>query len=74
MIPVVGLGWVEGLSVRGLIAACKRHGKHAGLGGVYTEDLMRQYIGMGTRFVLGANDFSLVLQGAQARAKFVRGL
>ncbi|HKF70339.1 MAG TPA: aldolase/citrate lyase family protein [Stellaceae bacterium] len=57
-----------------VIAACKRHGKHAGLGGVYTEDLMRQYIGMGTRLVLGANDFSLVLQGAQARAKFVRGL
>ncbi len=57
-----------------VIAACKRHGKHAGLGGVYTDELMRQYIGMGTRFVLGGNDFSLVLQGAQARAKFVRGL
>jgi len=24
--------------------------------------------------VLGCNDFSLVMQGAQARAKFVRGL
>jgi 2-keto-3-deoxy-L-rhamnonate aldolase RhmA len=57
-----------------VIAACKRHGKHAGLGGVYTEDLMQKYIGMGTRFVLGGNDFSLVMQGAQARAKFVRGL
>src|SRR5579885_1742948 len=57
-----------------VIAACKRHGKHAGLGGVYTDELMRQYIGMGTRFVLGGNDFSLVLQGAQARAKFVRWL
>jgi 2-keto-3-deoxy-L-rhamnonate aldolase RhmA len=57
-----------------VIAACKRHGKHAGLGGVYTDDLMRQYIGMGTRFVLGGNDFSFVLSGAQARAKFVRGL
>jgi 2-keto-3-deoxy-L-rhamnonate aldolase RhmA len=57
-----------------VIAACKRNGKHAGLGGVYTDDLMRQYIGMGTRFVLGGNDFSLVMQGAQARAKFVRGL
>jgi 2-keto-3-deoxy-L-rhamnonate aldolase RhmA len=57
-----------------VIAACKRHGKHAGLGGVYTEDLMRQYIGMGARFVLGGNDFSFVLSGAQARSKFVRGL
>jgi 2-keto-3-deoxy-L-rhamnonate aldolase RhmA len=57
-----------------VIAACKRHGKHAGLGGVYTEDLMRQYIGMGTRFVLGGNDFSFVVSGAQARNKFVRGL
>ncbi len=57
-----------------VIAACKRHGKHAGLGGVYTEDLMRQYIGMGTRFVLGGNDFGFVLSGAQARSKFIRGL
>ena len=57
-----------------VIAACKRHGKHAGLGGVYTEELMRQYIGMGTRFVLGGNDFSFVVSGAQARNKFVRGL
>jgi 4-hydroxy-2-oxoheptanedioate aldolase len=57
-----------------VIAACKRHGKHAGLGGVYTEELMRQYIGMGARFVLGGNDFSFVLSGAQARSKFVRGL
>jgi 4-hydroxy-2-oxoheptanedioate aldolase len=57
-----------------VIAACKRHGKHAGLGGVYTEDLMRKYIGMGTRFVLGGNDFGFVLSGAQARSKFIRAL
>ena len=57
-----------------VIAACKKHGKWAGMGGVYTEDLMRKYIGMGARFILGGNDFSFVLAAAGQRTKFLRGL
>jgi len=57
-----------------VIAACKKHGKWAGMGGVYTEDLMTRYLTMGCRFLLGGNDFSFVLAGAQARTKFLRGV
>jgi 2-keto-3-deoxy-L-rhamnonate aldolase RhmA len=57
-----------------VIAACKKHGKWPGMGGVYTEDLMTRYVGMGCRFLLGGNDFSFVLAGAQQRTKFLRGV
>jgi 4-hydroxy-2-oxoheptanedioate aldolase len=57
-----------------VIAACKKHGKWAGLGGVYTEDLMTKYIRMGTRMVLGGNDFSFVLAAAGQRSKFLRAI
>jgi len=57
-----------------VIAACRKHGKWAGMGGVYTEDLMRRYIAMGARFVLGGNDFAFVLAAAGQRTKFLRGL
>jgi 2-keto-3-deoxy-L-rhamnonate aldolase RhmA len=57
-----------------VIAACKKHGKWAGMGGVYTEDLMSRYVGMGCRFLLGGNDFSFVMAAAQQRTKFLRGV
>jgi len=57
-----------------VIAACKKHGKWPGMGGVYTEDLMTRYVTMGCRFLLGGNDFSFVLAAAQQRTKFLRGV
>jgi 2-keto-3-deoxy-L-rhamnonate aldolase RhmA len=55
-------------------AACKRHGKVLGLGGVYDEVLASEYIGMGARLILGANDHALILNAATQRAQFLRGL
>jgi 2-keto-3-deoxy-L-rhamnonate aldolase RhmA len=55
-------------------AACRRHGKVLGLGGVYDEELAARYIGMGARFVLGANDHALLLNAATRRAEFLRGV
>jgi 2-keto-3-deoxy-L-rhamnonate aldolase RhmA len=55
-------------------AACRRHNKVLGMGGVYDEELARRYIGMGARFVLGANDHALLLNAATQRAQFLRGL
>jgi 2-keto-3-deoxy-L-rhamnonate aldolase RhmA len=55
-------------------AACKRHGKVLGMGGVYDQELASRYIGMGARLVLGANDHSLLLNAATQRAEFLRGL
>jgi 4-hydroxy-2-oxoheptanedioate aldolase len=55
-------------------AACRRHGKVLGMGGVYDEELARRYIGLGARFVLGANDHSLILNAATRRTEFLRGI
>lgn len=54
-------------------AACRKHGKWAGLGGVYNRELMKRYIGRGMRFVLAGNDISLLLAAAQEQAGFARG-
>jgi 2-keto-3-deoxy-L-rhamnonate aldolase RhmA len=55
-------------------AACKRHGKVLGMGGVYDQELATRYIALGVRLVLGANDHSLLLNAATQRTQFLRGL
>jgi 2-keto-3-deoxy-L-rhamnonate aldolase RhmA len=55
-------------------AACKRHGKVLGMGGVYDQELATEYIGVGARFILGANDHALLLNAATQRVQFLRGL
>jgi 2-keto-3-deoxy-L-rhamnonate aldolase RhmA len=56
-----------------LVAACRKHGKFAGMGGVYAPELMERYIGMGVRLVLAGADFALLMQAAAARASLIRG-
>lgn len=58
---------------RHVIAACRRHGKYPGMGGVYTPGPMQRYIDMGARFIISGSDFSLLLQAGTARAALVRG-
>ena len=55
-------------------AACAKHGKIMGMGGVYDEVVARDYIALGARFVLGGSDHNFVMAGAAARSKFLRGL
>jgi 2-keto-3-deoxy-L-rhamnonate aldolase RhmA len=55
-------------------AACRRHNKVLGMGGVYDQEVATRYIGMGASMVLGANDHSLLLDAATRRAEFLRGL
>jgi 4-hydroxy-2-oxoheptanedioate aldolase len=55
-----------------MIAACRKHGKWAGMGGVPTEAGMARYIGMGVRFVLAGADFGFLMAGATARAAAMR--
>ena len=59
---------------RATIAACRQHGKFAGMGGVYGEALMRTYIEMGSRFVLGGQDGALMTTAAEQRSGFLRRL
>jgi 2-keto-3-deoxy-L-rhamnonate aldolase RhmA len=56
-----------------LLAACRKHGKFPGMGGLYSPELLQRYIGMGVRLVLAGSDFSLLMQAAGARASLVRG-
>jgi 2-keto-3-deoxy-L-rhamnonate aldolase RhmA len=57
-----------------VIAACSKHGKWAGMGGVYVPPVMEKYIGMGVRMVLAGSDFTFLMEAARARATFVRAL
>src|SRR5713101_7409223 len=56
------------------IAACRAHGKWAGMGGIYDEQLMPRYIDKGVRFVLAGADLSFMLAAATRRTAFLRGL
>jgi 2-keto-3-deoxy-L-rhamnonate aldolase RhmA len=53
--------------------AAAAQGKHAGIGGIGDAALMRRYIGMGMRFILGGNDFAFMMAAAKQRAKVLRG-
>ena len=57
-----------------VIAACRAHGKHPGMGGVYNPPLMKKYIDMGVRLILSGSDFSFMMAGAQNQASAVRAL
>ena len=55
-----------------VIAACGKHKKFPGMGGVYSEDLMKKYVGMGMRMILGGGDVGMLMQAASQRASFLR--
>ena len=59
---------------RKVIAACRKHGKSPGMGGVVDHALMEKYIGMGMRFILSGNDTGFLMAGARDRANFLHGL
>jgi 4-hydroxy-2-oxoheptanedioate aldolase len=57
------------------IAACRRHGKTAGVGGLSSRpDLVQQFVGMGARFVSTGTDLGFLLAACMERAKQVRSL
>jgi 4-hydroxy-2-oxoheptanedioate aldolase len=57
------------------IAACRKHGKHCGVGGLSSRpDLVQQYVAMGARFVSTGTDLAFLLGAAADRAKQVRNL
>jgi 2-keto-3-deoxy-L-rhamnonate aldolase RhmA len=55
-----------------MIAACRAERKWAGMGGVYDEPLMRRYIDMGVRFIIGGADLAFLLGGAARRVAYLR--
>jgi len=57
-----------------VIAACAKHGKHPGMGGIYDHPTMEKYVKKGARFVLGGSDISFIMAAGQARAEFLRAI
>ena len=57
-----------------VVAACRAHGKHPGLGGVYEPPLMERYIRMGMRLILCGNDLTLMMAAAQERSSRMRSI
>jgi len=59
---------------RKVIAACRKHNVHPGMGGAYDPKLLEKYIGYGMRCVLCGGDMTFLMAGARERASFVHGL
>jgi 2-keto-3-deoxy-L-rhamnonate aldolase RhmA len=55
-------------------AACRKHGKALGMGGVYDQENASRYVGMGAQFVLTGSDHNYIVMGANARSSFFAGL
>jgi 4-hydroxy-2-oxoheptanedioate aldolase len=52
------------------IAACRRHGKHVGVGGLASRpDLAAEYVRMGARYVSTGTDLGFLLAACTAKAK-----
>jgi 4-hydroxy-2-oxoheptanedioate aldolase len=56
-----------------MIAACDRHRKWAGMGGVHRDESMARYMRMGARFILTTSDLALLVAHATHRENMIRG-
>ena len=60
---------------RTVIDACRKQGKHCGVGGLASRpDLMAEYVRMGARYVSTGTDLAFLLGAASARAKQIRDI
>ena len=57
-----------------VIAACKKHQKIPGMGGVVDHALMEKYIQMGMRFILSGSDITFLMTGAKQRSQFLHSV
>lgn len=53
-------------------AACHKHGKVLGMGGIGGEEDSTRYIGMGSRFIVTGSDHGYIVSGSTQRANFLR--
>jgi 4-hydroxy-2-oxoheptanedioate aldolase len=57
------------------IAACRKHGKHVGIGGLASRaDLAAEFVRMGARYVSTGTDLGFLLASATAKAKEVHDI
>jgi 4-hydroxy-2-oxoheptanedioate aldolase len=56
-----------------LLAACRKHKKFPGLGGVREDTLVKKYIDMGVRLIFAGADSAMLMAAASERARYIRG-
>ena len=57
------------------IAACRKHGKHVGVGGLASRpQLVAEFVHMGARYVSTGTDLAFLIGACTARAKQVRDI
>jgi 4-hydroxy-2-oxoheptanedioate aldolase len=57
-----------------IVAACRRHGKWPGMGGVYDEPLMQRYVDIGCRFLMAGADLAFMMGAGRKRTEFLNSL
>jgi 4-hydroxy-2-oxoheptanedioate aldolase len=57
-----------------VVSACKKHGKWAGMGGAYSEELLQLYIDKGVKLLLAGNDLPMLTNAARTHQARVRAL
>jgi len=57
-----------------VLAACLKHKKWPGMGGVYDNEVAPRYMAMGFRFVLAGLDLNFMMASATQRARFLRNV
>ena len=55
-----------------VVAACAKHGKWPGMGGAYSDELLKLYIGKGMKLILSGNDMPLMIGATKALQSRVR--
>ena len=55
-----------------VVDACKKHGKWPGMGGAYTEEMLKIYTGMGMKLILAGNDLPMLTGAARSHLQKVR--
>ncbi len=55
-----------------VIEACRKHGKWPGMGGVYGDELLAKYVGLGMRMIIAGNDLGMMMAGGAQRAQSLR--
>jgi 2-keto-3-deoxy-L-rhamnonate aldolase RhmA len=62
--------------VERLVAACRKHGKTPGIGGLTGGDTKRieQVVALGARFLTAANEWNLMLAAGHERVRALRAL
>jgi 2-keto-3-deoxy-L-rhamnonate aldolase RhmA len=56
-----------------VIAACKRQGKWAGMGGVRDDAQLKRFIDMGVRMILAGAEVGMLIAAGSARTSYMRG-